>query len=81
MNCAAGSGEVGMWPVRKCKGCRRQFLVLEGCVLFALAKVEFLGLFPTPNESSFRTLTLTLTCLLAEPQEGNEAALAPCLPG
>lgn len=41
------------------------------------AKWEFLVLFPTPNESSFRTLT----CLLAKPQEGNDAALAPCLPG
>lgn len=41
------------------------------------AKWEFLVLFPPPNESSFRTLT----CLLAKPQEGNDAALAPCLPG
>lgn len=41
------------------------------------AKWELLELFPTPNESSFRTLT----CLLAKPQEGNDAALAPCLPG
>lgn len=32
--------------------------------------------FPTPNESSFRTLT----CLLALPQEGNDT-LAPHLPG
>lgn len=32
-------------------------------------------LFPTPNESSFRSLT----CLLAKPQEGNDAALASCL--
>lgn len=41
------------------------------------AKGEFLVLFPTPNESSFRTLT----CLRAEPQEGNDAVLAPGLPG
>lgn len=41
------------------------------------AKWELLGLFPTPNEISFRTLT----CLLAKAQEGNDAALAPCLPG
>lgn len=41
------------------------------------AKGEFLVLFPTPNESSFRTLT----CLLAKAQEGNDAVLAPGLPG
>lgn len=41
------------------------------------AKWEFLVLFPTPNEISFRTLT----CLLAKPQEGNDAALAPGFPG
>lgn len=41
------------------------------------AKGEFLVLFPTPNESSFRTLT----CLLAKPQEGNDAVLASGLPG
>lgn len=38
--------------------------------LHSRATGEFLVLFPTPNESSFRTLT----CLLAWPQEGNDAA-------
>lgn len=38
--------------------------------LHSWATGEFPALFPTPNESSFRTLT----CLLAWPQEGNDAA-------
>lgn len=44
---------------------------LEGLRAFhSWATGEFPVAFPTPNESSFRTLT----CLLAWPQEGNDAA-------
>lgn len=70
MHCA-GSGGGGHVACQEMQRRPAGFLVLESCVLFAAGACrQFPVLFPTPNESSFRTLT----CLLAQPQEGNGAA-------
>lgn len=73
----AGSGGVGVGSVRNRQGFRQATGFRRLRALPTGAKSEFLALFPTPNESSFRTLT----CLLDKPQEGSDAALVPCLPG
>lgn len=73
-----GSGGGGHGVCEETERLQTRLLALEGCVLFPVGlKESFLVLFPTPNESSFRTLT----CLLAKAQEGNDAVLAPGLPG